>query len=144
MPVRIKNVHKTSNGINRHPQEIAFWLRKQRCRADLSTFATLANLYGISADEVLDIGGKASSDSLPQCEFQVLSTTIYLWLISLTASKDLSISLLKLYNDGAIGISDSFLDFASVIKTDNQFLIRSVRFMQVESLYVHSCHTTVD
>ena len=75
---------------------------------------------------------------------QYLSTTIYLWLISLTASKDLSISLLKLYNDGAIGISDSFLDFASVIKTDNQFLIRSVRFMQVESLYVHSCHTTVD
>ena len=74
----------------------------------------------------------------------ILSTTIYLWLISLTASKDLSISLLKLYNDGAIGISDSFLDFASVIKTDNQFLIRSVRFMQVESLYVHSCHTTVD
>ena len=48
--------------------------------------------------------------------------------------------MLKLYNDGAIGISDSFLDFASVIKTDNQFLIRSVRFMQVESLYVHSCH----
>ena len=40
---------------------------------DLSTFATLANLYGISADEVLDIGGKSSSDSLPQCEFQVLS-----------------------------------------------------------------------
>lgn len=40
---------------------------------DLSTFATLANLYGVSADEVLDIGGKASSDSLPQCEFQVLS-----------------------------------------------------------------------
>ena len=40
---------------------------------DLSTFATLANLYGISADEVLDIGGKASSDSLPQCKFQVLS-----------------------------------------------------------------------
>ena len=74
----------------------------------------------------------------------ILSTTIYLWLISLTASKDLSILLLKLYNDGAIGISDSFLDFASVIKTDNQFLIRSVRFMQVESLYVHSCHTTVD
>ena len=36
MPVRIKNIHKTSNGINRHPQEIA-------------------------------------SDSLPQCEFQVLS-----------------------------------------------------------------------
>ena len=76
--------------------------------------------------------------------FNKLSTTIYLWLISLTASKDLSILLLKLYNDGAIGISDSFLDFASVIKTDNQFLIRSVRFMQVESLYVHSCHTTVD
>ena len=61
------------------------------------------------------------------------STTIYLWLISLTASKELSILLLKLYNDGAIGISDPFLDFASVIKTDNQLLIRSVRFMQVES-----------
>ena len=28
-----KNIHKTSNGINRHPQEIAFWLREQRCRA---------------------------------------------------------------------------------------------------------------
>ena len=52
--------------------------------------------------------------------------------------------LLKLYNDGAIGISNTFLDSASVIKTDNQLLIRSVRFMQVESLYVHSCHTTVD
>ena len=37
------------------------------------------------------------------------STTIYLWLISLTASKELSILLLKLYNDGAIGISASFL-----------------------------------
>ena len=61
------------------------------------------------------------------------STTIYLSLISLTASKELSILLLKLYNDGAIGISDPFLDFASVIKTDNQLLIRSVRFMQVES-----------
>ncbi len=39
----------------------------------------------------------------------ILSTTIYLWLISLTASKELSILLLKLYNDGAIGISYSFL-----------------------------------
>ena len=39
----------------------------------------------------------------------ILSTTIYLWLISLTASKELSILLLKLYNDGAIGISASFL-----------------------------------
>ena len=36
-------------------------------------------------------------------------TTIYLWLISLTASKELSILLLKLYNDGAIGISSSNL-----------------------------------
>ena len=36
--------------------------------------------------------------------------------------------------DGAIGISDPFLDLASVIKTGNQFLISSVRFMQVESL----------
>ena len=63
----------------------------------------------------------------------ILSTTIYLWLISLTTSKELSILLLKLYNDGAIGISNTFLDSASVIKTDNQLLIRSVRFMQVES-----------
>ena len=39
----------------------------------------------------------------------ILSTTIYLWLISLTTSKELSILLLKLYNDGAIGISASFL-----------------------------------
>ena len=39
----------------------------------------------------------------------LLSTTIYLWLISLTTSKELSILLLKLYNDGAIGISASFL-----------------------------------
>jgi len=77
-------------------------------------------------------------------EFSILSTTIYLWLISLTASKELSILLLKLYNDGAIGISDPFLDFASVIQTDNQLLIRSVRFMQVEPLSVRSCHTTVD
>ena len=61
------------------------------------------------------------------------STTIYLWLIILTASKELSILLLKLYNDGAIGISSPFLDFASVNQTDNQLLIRSVRFMQVES-----------
>ena len=32
----------------------------------------------------------------------ILSTTIYLWLISLTAGKELSILLLKLYNDGAM------------------------------------------
>ncbi|MFR4879256.1 MAG: hypothetical protein ACLUBO_03010 [Coprococcus sp.] len=37
------------------------------------------------------------------------TTTICLWLISLTASKELSILLLKLYNDGAIGISSSNL-----------------------------------
>ena len=37
------------------------------------------------------------------------TTTICLWLISLTASKELSILLLKLYNDGAIGISAFFL-----------------------------------
>ena len=66
-------------------------------------------------------------------QFALSSTTIYLWLISLTSSKELSILLLKLYNDGAIGISNTFLDSASVIKTDNQLLIRSVRFMQVES-----------
>ena len=66
-------------------------------------------------------------------QFALSSTTIYLWLISLTASKELSILLLKLYNDGAIGISSLFLDLASAIKTDNQLLIRSVRFMQVES-----------
>ena len=39
----------------------------------------------------------------------LFSTTIYLWLITLTASKELSILLLKLYNDGAIGMSASFL-----------------------------------
>ena len=39
----------------------------------------------------------------------LFSTTIYLWSISLTASKELPILLLKLYNDGAIGISSSFL-----------------------------------
>ena len=39
----------------------------------------------------------------------LLSTTIYLWLISLTASKELSILLLKLYNDGAIGMSTFYL-----------------------------------
>ena len=77
-------------------------------------------------------------------QFALSSTTIYLWLISLTASKELSILLLKLYNDGAIGISNTFLDSASVIKTDNQLLIRSVRFMQVELPSVRSCHTTVD
>ena len=66
-------------------------------------------------------------------QFALSSTTIYLWLISLTASKELSILLLKLYNDGVIGISSPFLDFASVNQTDNQLLIRSVRFMQVES-----------
>ena len=38
----------------------------------------------------------------------VISTTIYLWLISLTASKELPILLLKLYNDGAIGMSCPF------------------------------------
>ena len=42
-------------------------------------------------------------------QFALSSTTIYLWLISLTASKELSILLLKLYNGGAIGISASFL-----------------------------------
>ena len=89
----------------------------------------------------------------PTCSFQyslheeshnLLSTTIYLWLISLTASKELSILLLKLYNDGAIGISSLFLDIASAIQTDNQLLICSVRFMQVELPLVRSCHTTVD
>ena len=43
------------------------------------------------------------------CVAIILSTTICLWLISLTASKELSILLLKLYNDGAIGISSSNL-----------------------------------
>ena len=41
--------------------------------------------------------------------YNFLPTTIYLWLISLTSSKELSILLLKLYNDGAIGISSSNL-----------------------------------
>ena len=76
-----------------------------------------------------------SKDAFDYIELYILllATTIYLWLISLTTSKELSILLLKLYNDGAIGISNTFLDSASVIKTDNQLLIRSVRFMQVES-----------
>ena len=50
--------------------------------------------------------------SVSECEF---STTISLWLISLTTSKELSNLLLKLYNDGAIGISRIFLDLASVV-----------------------------
>ena len=66
-------------------------------------------------------------------QFALSSTTIYLWLISLTTSKELSILLPKLYNDRAIGMSSPFLDFASVNKTDNQLLICSIRFMQVES-----------
>ena len=40
---------------------------------DLSTFATLANLYGISADEALEIGEPDPSVSLLRFEFQVLS-----------------------------------------------------------------------
>ena len=40
---------------------------------DLSTFATLANLYGISADEALEIGEPDPSISLLRFEFQVLS-----------------------------------------------------------------------
>ena len=58
-----------------------------------------------------DIG--IAKNYLDENELKVLnnlvSTTIYLWLISLTASKELSILLLKLYNDGAIGISAFFL-----------------------------------
>lgn len=42
-------------------------------RPDLSTFATLANLYGISADEALEIGEPDPSVSLLRFEFQVLS-----------------------------------------------------------------------
>ena len=69
-------------------------------------------------------GGSRKPDELPErqkalmqvsvseCEF---STTISLWLISLTTSKELSNLLLKLYNDGAIGISRIFLDLASVV-----------------------------
>ena len=41
-------------------------------------------------------------------------------------------------------MSVSSLDLASVKKTDNQLLICSVRFMQVELPPVRSCHTTVD
>ena len=76
---------------------------------DLQTFATLINLYGLSADEVLEISTSVPSLLLSKKESSLLSTTIYLWLISLTASKELSILLLKLYNDGAIGISAFFL-----------------------------------
>ena len=48
-------------------------------------------------------------DTNIKAHYFIPSTTIYLWLISLTTSKELSILLLKLYNDGAIGISSSFL-----------------------------------
>ena len=41
--------------------------------------------------------------------FFALTTTIIIWLISLTASKELSILLLKLYNERAIGISSILL-----------------------------------
>ena len=51
-----------------------------------------------------------------------VSTTIKIWLINLTASKELPILLLKLYNERAIGISRSVLDFASVRESDNQLL----------------------
>ena len=43
--------------------------------------------------------------------------TVYLWLISLAASKELSLLLLKLYNDGAIGIS-SYFPGLCVLKAD--------------------------
>ena len=39
-----------------------------------------------------------SQELLPVCNGPSCSTTIYLWLISLTASKELSFLLLKLYN----------------------------------------------
>ncbi len=70
----------------------------------------VADQIGISRQKYARIESGVNSITL-----DILSTTIYLWLISLTASKELPILLLKLYNDGAIGISDPFLDFASVI-----------------------------
>ena len=49
-------------------------------------------------------------ENLAVCDEKLLhSTTIYLWLISLTSSKELSILLLNCYNDGAIGISSPIL-----------------------------------
>ncbi len=43
-----------------------------------------------------------------------LPTTINLWLISLTAGKELAILLLSCRNDRAIGIAEISPDFASV------------------------------
>jgi predicted glycosyltransferase len=85
--------------------------------------------------------------NLQQLEMQktfTMSATTTETFPSSEAIKELSILLLKLYNDGAIGISDISLDLASVIKTDNQLLIRSVRFMQVDPPLVRSCHPSVD
>ena len=73
-----------------------------------------------------------------------LSTTIYLWLIPLTASKELSILLLSCIMVEQSVCRFPYLDLASVNQTDNQLLICSVRFMQVELPRVRSCHTTVD
>lgn len=67
------------------------------------------NLESIQAQRVKVIFSKAEKMKELVETFYDLSTTIYLWLISLTASKELSILLLKLYNGGAIGISASFL-----------------------------------
>ena len=64
----------------------------------------VADQIGISRQKYARIESGVNSITL-----DILSTTIYLWLISLTASKELSILLLKLYNDGAIGISSSLL-----------------------------------
>ena len=76
MPVRIKIYTKQVMELTGIHRKSLSGYENNVAEPDLSTFATLANLYGISADEVLDIGGKSSSDSLPQCEFQVLSLNL--------------------------------------------------------------------
>ena len=74
-------------------------------------FLTLKNL--LSATTYKRMAQKKIIRILPFLQiiflYNLYSTTIYLWLISLTTSKELSILLLKLYNDGAIGMSASFL-----------------------------------
>ena len=99
---------------------------------------------------------------VPEVKIKDLSQIVLEMLASLNAMNKRKDRLIEITADGKISddeledflyiqeelernwISSPFLDFASVTQTDNQLLIRSVRFMQVESPQVHSCHTTVD
>ena len=66
------------------------------------------------------------------------ATTIYLWLITLTASKELSILLLKLYNDGAIGISSSSL-YNQVFFLKKSMFSKIVYLVNEPNLWVSPC-----